>query len=123
MRRQLKNSPLFLCLLVILQQCGVTKTEKCPGISEEEQKSKKQIVDITLDPKSSLWTSPGTYQTVVLQLHLPFNDIKNATQTEVRPIQLSYNEKFPSKGHHATFVTSLRPLTAHLSSALPLKVT
>lgn len=70
-----------------------------------------------------MWTSPGTYQTVVLQLHLPFNDIKNATQAEVRPIQLSYNEKFPSKGHHATFVTSLRPLTAHLSSALPLKVT
>ena len=54
MRRQLKNSPLFLCLLVILQ-LGVTKTEKCPGTTEEEQeKLKKQIVDITLDPKRSV---------------------------------------------------------------------
>ena len=86
----------------------------------------KILINISSFFCSSLWTSPGTYQTVVLQLHLPFNDsIKNATgQAEVgRPIQLSYNEKFPSKGHHATFVTSLRPLTAHLSSALPLKVT
>ena len=43
--------------------------------------------------------------------------------TENRPVQISYSEKFPSKGHHATFVTALRPSNAQLSSTQPVKVT
>ena len=54
---------------------------------------------------------------MALQLSLP------NSQNESRAVILSHTEKFPSKGHHATFVTALRPLNAHLSSASPLNVT
>ena len=40
-----------------------------------------------------------------------------------RKAHISHFEKFPSRGRHATFVTSVQPETAELGNDLPVTVT
>ena len=80
-------------------------------------------VKIQLDPIVDLWTSPGTEKTLDLylsQFHHPDGQDELAKNLSVL---ISHTEKFPSKGRHATFVTSVRPQSAILRPKESLKVT
>ena len=104
MRRSLDYATLttvFFGLCVAL-----TDTSSCDF---EQQKS--ATVKVRLDPASELWTSPGTYRTVELHLSLDQDLEDNST----RRVLISHFEKFPSRGRHATFVTSMRPNSLELS--------
>lgn len=72
-------------------------------------------LQIQLDEDSRLWAPTGTYSTVEFHLSTALNTSKI--------VQISHSEKFPSRSHHATFVSSVRPMTAELMNSKPVTVT
>lgn len=104
---RLLQRSLLIFMVIILSGVALTESDVCPNHPEDPQ------VRIQLEPSSELWTSPGTYKTVELNLYL--NALEN-NNNDTKAVRISYFEKFPSQTNiHATFVTSMRPQSTELS--------
>ena len=65
---------------------------------------------------AKLWTPPGTYQSIDFYLSL------NSPKSSNLSVLISHNEKFPTRGYHATFVSSVTPSSAILTNETVTKV-
>jgi len=108
---------MLCCHLAITQVCnhGDSNPDLLRQVSNPSPT--KPEVRIQLDSNSVLSAPSGVYATV--QFHLSLDPNLNLTKTAL----ISHFEKFPSRGRHATFVTSVRPETAVLGKDMPTTVT
>ena len=115
------------CQLALTQVCNNDNNNKnhdsAKNFNSKQEEDLNPAIRIQLDSNSVLSAPSGVYTTV--QFHLSL-----ATQTSdpdlnlTKTAQISHFEKFPSRGRHATFVTSVRPQTVELrSNDSPVTVT
>ena len=89
---------------------------------QEDHGGSNPAIRIQLDSNSVLSAPSGVYTTV--QFHLSLATQADPDLNLTKTAQISHFEKFPSRGRHATFVTSVRPQTVELrSNDSPVTVT